>query len=140
MFRGFSPFSVVWSLLFNRKLALMRWSVSSGGRGAKQKSVWWRCCSSCWPPASTSLLVEVYFLLRSSQHFLVMSLQAVFCFDRKEVSFSAQQAGQMPEGLHQEEFGECFLLFSGFISTIPAVYLSNCLFSIPLSTQPARSC
>lgn len=54
------------------------------------------------------ILVE--FSLRSSWHLLlIMSLQAVFCFVRKEVSFSSQQVGQMQEGLHQEEFGECFL-------------------------------
>lgn len=54
-----------------------------------------------------------------------MSLQAVFCFDRKEVSFSAQQAGQMPEELHQEEFGECFLRFLLFFSTITLSLCQN---------------
>lgn len=73
---------------------------------------------------ATCKYVTISFRLYSTPSFLgsssyllpLVSLQAVLRSVRQEVSITSQQAGQMPEGLHQKEFGECFLRI---LSTIP---------------------
>lgn len=123
----------------------MRWNVFWGGRGVKLRSVWWRCCWSCWPPASKSAPSEsqIRFSLIGFVHMscvFSVSLQTVQCLLRQEVSVSPQQPGQMQEGVHQEESGEClsFYLLPSTLSTCLSVWLSVCL-QVLLARQAVRA-
>lgn len=69
-----------------------------------------------------------------------VSLQTVQCLLRQEVSVSPQQPGQMQEGVHQEESGEClsFYLLPSTLSTCLSVRLSVCL-QVLLARQAVRA-